>query len=487
MLVGANGSGKSTILRSVHLLQPFNIPPNIGVFFSAFLRAGAETADVLLELGDPNPKQLAMATSAWDFRNWKPVVKFVRSKDSAASFITDPAGALKQIGTAFHQTEPSNFIYPYFSRRKPAGFQVQINRINANSINETFDHLPSKIDRLANPDHPRHDVFRRECFKTLGLKISCTQWGDGKQVGLTLADGTLLPIEVMGEGTLNILALLAHLASASGQLFLIEELENDIHPKALKVLLEFIIEQSTSNQFIVSTHSNIVSKYLGSADGSKLFSMEMSLEADSKIPCSSCRPVPDEPQARIGLLENLGYDQSDFYLWKGYLILEESTAERVIRDFLIPFLVPNLRGRLKTIAAQGVADVEARLSDLMRLFVFVHTTPQYKERAWVAVDGGEHGANLVSALRAKFKSWPEQHFKYFTAQSFEEYYPPEFLVRAQQVLAMPHGLVKQAAKGDLADEVVQWALADPLKAQTAFKTSAKEVLDFLAEIAAKLV
>ena len=52
---------------------------------------------------------------------------------------------------------------------------------------------------------------------------------------------------------------------------------------------------------------------------------------------------------------------------------------------------------------------------------------------------------------------------------------------------MPHGLVKQAAKGDLADEVVQWALADPLKAQTAFKTSAKEVLDFLAEIAAKLV
>jgi predicted ATP-dependent endonuclease of OLD family len=57
---------------------------------------------------------------------------------------------------------------------------------------------------------------------------------------------------------------------ADGNLFLVEELENDIHPEGLKAILDVIVEKSSSSQFIVSTHSNIVTKYLGSAPGAKV-------------------------------------------------------------------------------------------------------------------------------------------------------------------------------------------------------------------------
>jgi hypothetical protein len=51
---------------------------------------------------------------------------------------------------------------------------------------------------------------------------------------------------------------------------------------------------------------------------------------------------------------------------------------------------------------------------------------------------------------------------------------------------MPHGPKKQDEKGALAEEVLRWALADPVKAQAEFPVCAKEILDFLNEISTKL-
>jgi hypothetical protein len=51
---------------------------------------------------------------------------------------------------------------------------------------------------------------------------------------------------------------------------------------------------------------------------------------------------------------------------------------------------------------------------------------------------------------------------------------------------MSNGLPRQQAKGKLAEQVLEWALANRAEAETEFKSSAKEVLDFLNEIAMKL-
>jgi len=115
-----------------------------------------------------------------------------------------------------------------------------------------------------------------------------------------------------------------------------------------------------------------------------------------------------------------------------------------------------------------------------------HTAPQYKDRAWVGVDGGTKGQQLVVKMKAKFKDWQPEHFRSFTEENFEQYYPAEFKEKVNTVLGMPHGPQKQAEKGKLAEEVLRWAMADPVKAEAEFAVCAKEILDYLREISKKL-
>lgn len=484
ILVGPNNAGKSTILRSAQFLQPTNVA---NTFFSSCRRIGAQNSEFILELSEPNYEKMNIPAS-WDIRTWKPKIRSIIGTNNQLTIFA-PNGQWQGIAQQpiCSVNEPRNFIYPYFSGRKATQFNLQINENNARVIEETFQNLPSKIDRLLNPDFPSFELFRHACNVILGIKISATQWGAGKQAGLLLQNQTLLPIDHMGEGILHILAFLAHLCSATGNLFLIEEIENDLHPGALKALMDFIIEKSEANQFIITTHNNIVVRYLGGAPKSKVFSVEMKLDEPSKIPVCTCQLVPNEPDKRISLLEKLGYDVFDSFLWKGYLILEESTAERVIGDALIPIFYPALKSKLRTISARGVRNVEPCFSDFHRLFVFIHTSPAYGERAWVAVDGGVEGKEIIGKLRAKFgKTWPENHFKWFSAEQFEKYYPKRFQDQVTKVLAMPHGKSKQDAKGELAETVVSWALSDPVKARTELEENAREILQFLGEIETKL-
>lgn len=88
---------------------------------------------------------------------------------------------VKYDGSICHQSEPKNFIYPYFSNRKPFKYQTMIQSHNANVVEESFENLPSKIDRIANPDFPDHEAFREYCQSILGIKISSAQHENGKQ------------------------------------------------------------------------------------------------------------------------------------------------------------------------------------------------------------------------------------------------------------------------------------------------------------------
>src|SRR5688572_15663099 len=119
----------------------------------------------------------------------------------------------------------------------------------------------------------------------------------------------------MGEGVPNIVHLLASLATSSGKLFLIEEPENDLHPSALRLLLDLIIESSTKNQFVISTHSNIVVSHLCGSSNSQLLRVTSAREV---LPLNSrVEVVPRSSEARFAVLRELGYASSDFDLWEG--------------------------------------------------------------------------------------------------------------------------------------------------------------------------
>jgi len=486
VLVGPNGSGKSAVLRSAYLLQgPQDNPNYSGQFLNETLRIGAESQEVKLLLADPSRKQLRCLRPEFDMQAWQPEFLFLRKQNQLSFLMRKNNPTTEFVGCELpicHQREPHNLIYPYFSRRKPSGFDPAINLQNETIVEETFTHLPAKIDRLSKPSHAGYKLFEENCANCLRLPISTATHAQGKEVGLMLADGTLLPVDKMGEGTPGILSLLSHLCIAKGKLFLIEELENDIHPKALKALLEFIISKSFENQFLISTHSNIVLKLLGGAPDAHVFSVEMNLGHADQVPTSTCTLLDAAPENRARLLEDLGYAPSDLYLYDAYLVLEESTAERIFRDFIVPHMFPRLVGRLRVVAAGGVSKVEPCFDDFHRLFVFLHVTPQYHSRAWVAVDADPQGNELMSKLKSRFHSWPPSRFRCFAATKFESYYPPQFKAEADRVLALQDKQSRQKGKGKLAESVAAWCRDNSREATEWFSQHAKDVLALLTEI-----
>ncbi len=389
-----------------------------------------------------------------------------------------------RVNNLISNEEPKNFIYPYFSKRKAVNFTQTIKASHATVVEENLQNLYSKIDRIASPDYPAYQEYVKSCKDILGFTISCALSTNGKEGGLIVNTNEHISIDEMGEGTTNILGLIVDLCVAEDKLFLIEELENDIHPKALKGLLNLIIKKSESNQFIVSTHSNIVTKYLGAPESSRIFSLEMELK--NRIPKTSIKRVNDTPEARIKVLEDLGYELYDFELWQAYLILEESSAERIIRDYLIPTFVPNLKNKLKTIAAQGVNDLSPRFHDFLRLFVFIHTSSAYENRAWIIADGDKPGISAIKELRNKFKSWDESHFSTFTKPNFEDYYPKSWQAKAKKALKTTQKKAKFKAKGQLVKDLIDWTTNNKVEARKEFAISAKEIIQILKKLDTKI-
>lgn len=286
-------------------------------------------------------------------------------------------------------------------------------------------------------------------------------------------------IDQMGEGVPNIVGLLADLALASGKMFLIEEPENDLHPAALKALLDLVIESSKRNQMVVSTHSNIVTRHLGSAQGSRLFHVDG--ERSVMPPNASVREVPSTPAARIQVLRELGYSFSDFDLWDGWLLLEESSAERIIRDYLIPWFAPKLT-RVRTLSTGGNAEVEPTFADFSRLVRFTHLEDAYRNSAWVLIDGDADGRRIIEGLRARYDTWEPDRFECFAEAQFERYFPSEFADQADQILAIADRRARRDAKRELLTAVRVWLDEDEARARASLKQSAGEVIAHLRRI-----
>jgi hypothetical protein len=379
--------------------------------------------------------------------------------------------------------EPSNFIYTYFSKRKVSGFERTVDLERTLAVQSDLRYLVAKVSRLANADYEGAAEYEKLCKDVLGFRISAYASQGGQQAGVTVGRYDHIPIESMGEGVSSMLGLITDLCMGEGNLFLIEEPENDIHPESLKALLDVIVDKSENNQFIVTTHSNIVTRYLGAAEDSKVFEVTMNQQAD-RMPTSEIREIENTPEARIEVLRDLGYELSDFDLWDGWLILEESSAEMVIRYF-IPWFVPRL-ARIRTVAAGGVTKVVPTFEDFRRLFLFAHLEPQYRQRAWVVVDGDEPGQKAVAQLQNDYKrTWQPEHFRTWAHGDFELYYPERFADEVAAVLALPHD-AKPPAKKRLTRAVKKWCDENPDEAKLEFSVSAAEVIELLREIDAKL-
>lgn len=477
VIIGRNNAGKSSILRGLHLLQH-----GLSEVF-ADVRTEASRAQIDIELEE--------VTGTWAWRStFEGVGASCTVTLDTADRIAGHIGGLvvnplrgQVVFQQIPPVEPLHFILPFLSKRKPAVYVEDVRDAQLKEISPDFRTLAAKLQRLANPHYPKFKKYADACEAILGFVVTAVSSPGGLRPGVYLPNGSTVFVDQMGEGVSNIVYLLASLATSDDKLFLLEEPENDLHPTALKALLDLVVAGSASNQFVVSTHSNIVVRHLCSAPDSRL----LRVVAEPRVLPTTARVevVPPTPEARIAVLEDLGYSFEDFDLWDGWLILEESSAEKIIRDFLIPWFVPSLK-RFRTLAAGGVSKVEPVFEDLNRLVLFTHLMPAYTGKTWVRVDGDIAGAELVQKLKGRYTSWSPDRFAVFPNEQFERFYPTEFAERVEVVLSTQGKQPLRDAKRELLLEVVKWLDEDEVRGRKALEESASHVIKDLREIAAQL-
>lgn len=492
LFVGPNNSGKSTILRAIYFLQER----------SALLpddrRLGADQGHVVITVFGQDVER-CIPEDLRQFRSKEEIeqsligtmaegltVSDEKYLSIRVDFTAEDGVVPDRCFANLPQREPDSFILPHMSRRKPAHLTSNVGSKQTDTVDETRSNLTSKIDALMDRGHLQHERYFQACREVIGIEVSAHQIEEGKRPGIRVGNLGTIGIKSMGEGVLQLAGFIADLVTAKGKVFLIEEPENDIHPTALKALCRLIEDASQHNQFFITTHSHIVAKNLGAIEQSDIFRVNYSLT--DNIPTSTIERLPKTPNARRDLLEELGYELYDFDLANAWLILEESSAETLIRDYLIPMFVPSLKYRLHTVSSGGASKVPGRVEALDKLFLFAHLSPAYRERAWVWVDGDEAGTEITKKFRTSSYAtdWPKDHFGQFKQSSFEMYYPAEFQERITETLNVDDRDQRRSAKKILLEDIISWLAEDKARARASLEQSAEEVIALLKRIEERL-
>lgn len=504
LIIGANNSGKSTIIKSLYKLQ------NSNTLNKYDIRTSRESSHILVELNNVSEteKTRFINDKVSQLHNKPKVHVLMDLYDSGAVRNQVEKKGLEnveinlenifkinsQINLKFtdfkvlpNYEHKGNFIFPFFSKRKTSHLSSQGGQDSTYLVSDNFQNLPAKLRKVTSHPNLRKD-FEAYCKEILGFTIGIIP-GEGNEdkigmySGLESSDNPI-PVESMGEGVINIIGLIIILLADERKLFLIEELENDIHPKALKKLLNLIVEKSNKNQFIISTHSNIVLRHLGGQESTKVFFTDVKYDETSNMFTSSINELENEPDKRMAALEELGYEFSDYDLHEGWLFFEESSAEELVKNYFIRWYFPNTNlAKFKTFSARTITQIKDKFDAFNSLFVYLHLTNVYKNKAWVIVDAGSEEKEVVDKFKNYYvkHGWSENNFQQWGRHDFEEYYPEQFQDRVAEIIKAPKK-DRPKLKAELLHDVKAWIVANPKLAKSEFEKSAKEVIQILENI-----
>lgn len=470
ILVSKNNSGKSTIINSILGLQ------YSGRFNPSYNRVGCDEKtskfNFLISKHQKNESEYNLPGITGFEHHLIPGKNEIYMTKKDGNLTPKPS---------FSQNEPSNLLYCSLSRHKNTSYREQISLNEAKRVDFTNNNLSAKVDQLNNPNHEKHSKFNEICNDLFGFVISSVPSSKGKLPAYFLDHNTNINIHALGDGIKNMLELLVHILTAKNKIFLIEEPENDIHPQALKKLLELIETSSLDNQYIISTHSNIVVRTLGGLEENKIFRLDTKYNDITPVspPITKIHEMNDSSEERWKLLSDLGYEQQDLEQWAGWLFLEESSAEKIIRQYLIPWFIPNLSSKLRTFACNGKDEVKRRFDEFKRLFVYLHLSPVYKNKTWIILDDGDEEKQILNDLKDLYTDWSVNQFLQFNKHDFEEFYPLNFQDDVKKINTTSDKQQKRKQKKDLLEKVEQWIKEDDDKAKELFEKSAENVIEKL--------
>ncbi|MFK5924252.1 MAG: AAA family ATPase [Verrucomicrobiota bacterium] len=478
VFTGDNNSGKSTIIRAIYAPQ---MPE---VLDKRDIRSG--NAQITIDHFISESKRSDFTNSDDDYS----YISQIYDAGGRSIFNFGDSGVDRRDASAYRQKYPENAIFPIFSRRNILKMEPTTGGDSHIKITGNFQNLPGKFDFL-NSGFDGFEEFNGHVKNILGFKVSTIgiPGKQGKQIAYRIDGTNLIPIDSMGDGVPHIIGLLIDLCIAKEKVFVIEEIENDLHPTALKKLLDLIIEKSADNQFFLTTHSNIVLKKLGGVEKAEIYEVSNEIkDSERGVPTSSVIKL-QTPEDRQDCLERLGHSVEDYGLWKAWLFLEESSAERIIRDHLLRWFCPELSGLIRTYSADGLSQVEKRFNSFNSLFVFLHLEPTYRNKAWVLIDGGDDEGKVIERLKETYKnsSWCEENFLQLGEHDFERYYPSAFENEVVEVLEISDKQKKRKSKKLLLEKVMAWIGDDDKRAKSEFEKSASEVISILNNISKEVV
>lgn len=428
VLVGPNNAGKSSLIRALYSIQQGsgNLRPD--------MRVGATESQIEIELGELNAngwldvRGLASATLT---------TTITANGEARVLSGKKPNGeAHRDISVQpIPNQEPTHAIVPYLAKRKAMNYNEDVRLQHALSVAPQLHYLAAKLSRLGNSSFPGHDRYVETCRQVLGFVVSAVPSENGQRPGV-FVDG-------------------------------------QPRSRSTRWARACRISSRCSPSLHLRRESCFCLRHLGAAKGSLLYSVDA--ERGALPPVAKVAAVPPTAEARLALLRDLGYSFSDFDLWEGWLILEESSAERIIRDYLVPCFAPMLT-RIRTVSAGGNSEVEATFEDFNRLVRFTHLEDAYRDRVWVIIDGDEEGQKIIERLRNRYESWQPERFACLDQGQFERYYPAEFADRVAEVLAISDRKERRDEKGVLLQDVLVWLDEDRERAKMALESSASDVI-----------
>lgn len=141
--------------------------------------------------------------------------------------------------------------------------------------------------------------------------------------------GKILPLHSLGTGIHELIILAASVTIIGDAVFCIEEPEIHLHPELQKKFIRYI-EQNTTNQYLITTHSNA----FFDMDGVNIYHCRL------KDQYTVCHLVNTEGE-RHSVLTDLGYKASDI-LQSNFIVWVEGPSDRIYLNHWIQHKDPSL-------------------------------------------------------------------------------------------------------------------------------------------------
>lgn len=485
IFVGKNNSGKSTLLKSIYILK------NRNIFSEKDINVREITAQVQIGL---KLREKSIFNNYFDSISFQPLDNKIlydyQSNDVNTIFLNhNNAKTVENFIRSFKNDELNSdfeIFIPFLNDRFIGTLEEKVDQRTTKIMKRDHLNITSKLDSLKS-DSEELKKFNILVSKIFGFKIEPDQSENGKMIAIYQNDNAgrrKIFINNMGDGTVHIVGLLFYLLTAKNKIFIIEEIENYLHPHAIKEIMELIVEKSKENQFFICTHSGLVLNYLSKKKDSKFYHIKSDLI--DGIPASKISDI-NNIRNKMLALSDIGCSLLDYDLWEAWLILEESSAETIINDFLIPWFVPELKDKLKTISSNGIGNVDKRAKAMNEFFIYSHLTPIYNKRCFILVDGDEAGKQVIDKFKQSFsnnesKDESEMFFKNLNEQFFENYYPQKFKAQVDEISVEQDNDKRRLLKKKLLVNVIEYLTQIDIEdAKKELKESAKNVIGILLE------